>query len=237
MKKVGIMQPYFVPYIGYFQLIDAVDEFVIYDNIQYTKKGWINRNRILQNGEPKYITLSLEKDSDYLDVADRRLAKSFDRKKMYDKIKMAYKKAPYYAEVEEMIEKIIFYQTDHLFEYIYNSVREICRYLEIETPIYVSSTLNYDNHLKGQDKVLAICKERNADIYINAIGGMKLYHKKAFEEENMKLLFIKPQLEVYHQFQNEFQEAMSIIDCMVFNSKDKLMQMIKKYTLIEGELE
>ena len=77
--KLAIMQPYFFPYIGYFQLIKSVDEFVIYDNIQYTKKGWINRNRILVNGTDYLISLPLKKDSDYLNVVDRQLAESWEK--------------------------------------------------------------------------------------------------------------------------------------------------------------
>ncbi len=77
--KLAIMQPYFFPYIGYFQLINTVDEFVVYDNIEFTKKGWINRNRILVNGKDEYITLPIKKDSDFLHVKDRFLAETWSK--------------------------------------------------------------------------------------------------------------------------------------------------------------
>ena len=107
-KRVAIMQPYFLPYVGYFHLINSVDEFVIYDNIQYTKKGWINRNRILVNGNDKILTLPLKKDSDYLDVKDRILADSWDKEKikMLSQIKASYRKAPYYDRVFPIISSI-----------------------------------------------------------------------------------------------------------------------------------
>ncbi len=234
MKSIGIMQPYFLPYIGYFQLICAVDEFVIYDNIQYTKQGWINRNRILQNGIDSYITLPLKKDSDFLDVRDRYLAESFNRNKLFRQIDIAYHKAPYYEKVRELIYNIIFFTNNNLFEYVYHSVHEVCKYLEIETPIIISSQLPYDNKLSGQDKVLAICKIKKADRYINAIGGMNLYHAGTFMKENMELRFIKTNLCPYTQFGNEFIPALSIIDVMAFNDKYQVQRMLKEYQLIDG---
>ena len=76
--KVAIMQPYFLPYIGYLQLLNSVDKFILYDDIEYTKKGWINRNRIV-DGE--IITLPLKKDSDYLNVVERRLSDDWRKQK------------------------------------------------------------------------------------------------------------------------------------------------------------
>ena len=108
-KKIAIMQPYFFPYIGYFQLINSVDEFIIYDNIQYTKKGWINRNRILVNGKDQLITLSLKKDSDYLDVVNRELSESWDKdkNKILNIIKFSYNKAPYFQKTFELISQCL----------------------------------------------------------------------------------------------------------------------------------
>lgn len=235
MKKLGIMQPYFLPYIGYFQLINAVDEFVIYDNIQYTKRGWINRNRILQGDSDKYITLPLKKDSDFLNVDERFLASDFDRKKLFGQIEAAYRKAPYYNEIKGMMKEIVFCKEINLFNYIYYSVIKICDYLDIKTSILISSSLDYDNNLKGQDKVLAICKTREAEMYINAIGGMKLYNPAAFLEENIQLRFIHADLRPYPQFKNEFLPALSILDVLAFNSKENVKNMLNEYQLLEGE--
>lgn len=235
MKKLGIMQPYFLPYIGYFQLIDAVDEFVIYDNIQYTKKGWINRNRILQNGTDTYITLPLKKASDFLDVRERFLADNFDRNKLFRQIQTAYRKAPYYEQTIDLVRQIIFCETENLFEYIYHSVLLVCKYLNIETPILVSSTLNYDNMLKGQDKVQAICMERNAEMYVNAIGGIKLYQASSFLQKGIELRFIQTEFQEYRQFGNNFLPGLSILDVMMFNSTNVVDGMLKMYRLLEGE--
>ncbi len=236
MKKVGIMQPYFLPYLGYFQLINSVDEFVIYDNIEYTKKGWINRNRYLCNGSDKYMTLQLKKASDYEHVCNRELSPEFDRKKLLRQLSDAYRKAPYYNQVFPLLEEIIMCEENNLFKYIYHSVCLVCKYLGIDTIITISSSLDCDHTLKGEEKVLAICASCDAKVYINAIGGMELYHNAAFEEKDMQLFFIKNGLEEYKQFDNEFIPALSILDVMMFNSKDDLNRMINDYQLIKGDL-
>ena len=113
--KLGIMQPYFLPYVGYFQLIAAVDKFVIYDNIKYTKKGWINRNRMLQNGADKVFSISLLKASDSLDIKNRELSPEFNRQKLLNQFKGCYAKAPYFQEVWPLLEEIILFQDKNLF--------------------------------------------------------------------------------------------------------------------------
>ncbi len=230
--KVGIMQPYFLPYIGYFQLLNAVDRYVIYDNIQYTKKGWINRNRILQNGKDVMITISLEKDSDYLDIKERVISDNFDRKKLLNQIKESYRKAPFFTEAMPLIEEIISCDETNLFHYIYNSVRKIADYLNINTEIIISSTLNIDHLLKGQDKVIAICKELNATDYYNAIGGQELYVVDDFKKENIDLHFLSTNPIEYTQFKNEFIPYLSILDVIMFNSVDAVKDLLNNYKLI-----
>jgi hypothetical protein len=232
--KVAIMQPYFFPYIGYFQLIQSVDTFIIYDNIQYTKKGWINRNRILTMGEPSHISLTLKKDSDYLDVKDRYLADIWkeEKMKMLNKIRSSYSKAPYFKEVYPIIESCILYEDSNLFNFILNSVKTICEYLDIKTSIEISSTINIDHALKGKEKVIALCKEFNADKYINAIGGVDLYDKNEFKNIGLDLSFIKADSIIYKQYSENFIPYLSIIDVMMFNSKEEVKNMLTKYTLV-----
>jgi hypothetical protein len=232
--KLAIMQPYFMPYIGYFQLINSVDKFIIYDNIQYTKKGWINRNRILVNGKDQLITLSIKKDSDYLSVVERKLSESWgkDKNKMLNIIKSSYNRAPYFQETFELISKCLNNSEVNLFNFIYNSIILINKYLEIKTPIIISSTIDIDHTLKSQDKVLSLCREQNADVYINSIGGVELYDKGIFKQNNIELNFIKTNPIQYKQFQNEFIPWLSIIDVMMFNSKEQIKEYLNKYTLI-----
>lgn len=230
---LGIMQPYFMPYIGYFQLLNAVDKYVLYDDAQYTKKGWMNRNRILQNGKDILITIAVEKDSDYLDIRERFVASSFDKKKLLNQIRESYRKAPYFGIIMPLIEEIINYDDNNLFTYIHNSIQKICEYLNINTEIIVSSTLGIEHSLKGVDRVLAICNKMETKNYYNAIGGKDLYFPADFEKENINLRFISSNPIVYKQFSNEFLPNLSIIDVMMFNSADEIKTMLNNYTLIE----
>ena len=218
------MQPYLFPYIGYFQLMNAVDEFIVYDNIQFTKKGWINRNRILVNGADAYITLPLKKDSDYLDIKDRYLSDDWntESKKMLNRITESYRKAPYFESVFPLIEKSLLFGDKQLFNFIFNSLNLTKDFLEIKTSFVISSTIPIDHHLKSTEKVIALCKHQNATTYINPIGGVELYSKEEFKNEGLELKFIKANNIIYPQFKNEFIPYLSIIDIMMFNSKEDI---------------
>ena len=231
---VGIMQPYFMPYIGYFQLINSVDKFIIYDNIQYTKKGWINRNRILINKKDQLISIPIKKDSDYLNVVERELSKSWgkDKSKMLNVIKTSYMKAPYFEDSYNLISKCLNNPEVNLFRFIYDSIILINEYLEIKTQIVISSTIDVDHTLKSQDKVLSLCKSQNANVYINSIGGTELYDKETFKQNEIELNFIKSNPIQYKQFNNEFVSWLSIIDVLMFNSKEQIKEYLNNYTLI-----
>ena len=233
--KLGIMQPYFLPYIGYFQLINTVDTFVLYDNIKYTKKGWINRNRILGNEKDEYITLPLKKASDYLTIDQRFLSESFylDKRKLLGKVGENYRKAPNFTKVYKLFQDILDFNDANLFHFIYNSLYLVCTYLGISKEFIVSSTLPIDHNLKAEDKILAICNHMNANCYINPIGGIKLYSKKNFEKNNVALYFLNTNPMVYSQLNTEFIPNMSILDVMMFNSKERITHFINnEYTLI-----
>lgn len=232
--KVAIMQPYFLPYIGYFQLINAVDVFVIYDNIEFTKKGWINRNRILVNGKDNYFTLPLKKNSDFSHVNQRKIADSYskDKTKIISKITELYKKAPQYDEVFPLIKTIFNTNEENLFDFVSHSLKIITEYLEIKTEFIVSSSIKIDHSLKSQDKVIAICKELSATDYINPIGGTELYSKDTFNKNDVQLNFIKSNNIDYQQFDNDFIPWLSIIDVLFFNSREKVQGYLNQYTLL-----
>lgn len=230
--KIGIMQPYFFPYIGYWQLINAVDVFVVCDNIQHTKKGWINRNRFLQNGKDAVFSISLKKDSDFLDVKDRIISGDFNKIKLLNQIKEAYKKAPYFNQVFFLFKKVVLNNDNNLFTYIFFSIKEICKYLTIDTKLIKSSDIDINHGLKSQDKVLAICQNIGTNVYINAIGGQELYSKELFSEHGIELKFIKSKSISYNQFDNEFVPWLSIIDVMMFNNQEEISKMLHDYQLI-----
>jgi hypothetical protein len=235
--KVAIMQPYFVPYIGYFQMIAAVDVFVIYDNIEYTKKGWINRNRILKNGEPDMITLPLAKSSDYETIANRFLADEFhakEKQKLYQKIKELYRKAPHYKETMLLVDSIFDSSESNLFHFIHQSITRILDYLRIPTKIVVSSQLPIDHSLKAQEKVIALCKQLQAHTYINAIGGVELYQSTEFQLAGIKLQFIKSAFPAYTQLDHPFVPWLSIVDVLMFCGEEYTQKHLHEYNLLNG---
>lgn len=224
--KVAIMQPYFFPYIGYFQLMAAVDLFIVYDNIKYTKKGWFNRNRLLRNGKDVMFSLPLKNDSDYLDVRDRSLAASFNRDKLLNQFEEAYRHAPYFSQTFPLVERIVRHGESNLFRYLHHSIIETCKYLGVRTEIKISSDIAIDHGLKNQDKVLAFCKAVGASTYVNSVGGIELYSREAFQEQGVVLKFIRPNLFKYSQFGNEFIPWLSIVDVIMFNSLDTIRNCI-----------
>ena len=232
--KVAIMQPYFFPYIGYFQLMAAVDEFIVYDNIEFTKKGWINRNRILVNGTDSYITLPLKSDSDFLNIHERQLADTWinEKKKILNKIFESYRKSSNFKIVSEVIEKCILFEDHNLFNFILNSLNVVKEYLEIKTPLIISSTIPIDHSLKGDKKVIEIVKSRKAENYINSIGGIELYNKEGFKKEGINLNFLKSTNFIYKQYDNTFVPWLSIIDVMMFNSKEEIKKYLESYYTI-----
>jgi hypothetical protein len=226
MKALAIMQPYFLPYIGYFQLIAAVDEFIVYDNIKYTKKGWINRNRMLQNGKDVMFSLPLKKDSDSLDICERELAPDFDRGKLLSQLKEAYRHAPYFEQTFLLVENIVRHDDPNLFRYLHHSLVRTCEHLDIATKITISSGIAIDHNLKNQHRVLALCEAVGADNYVNAIGGLDLYAEETFRKNGVELKFIKSKPFEYPQFGDAFVPWLSIIDVMMFNPLESIRSWI-----------
>lgn len=216
------MQPYFMPYIGYFQLIAAVDTFIVYDNIKYTKKGWINRNRMLQNDKDTMFSLPLKSGSDSLDVCERKLAVDFNRDKLLNQFKGAYGHAPYFAQTYPLLERIVRCEDNNLFRYIRHSLVETCAHLGIDVEIRISSDVSINHDLKAQDKVLALCRALDADTYINAIGGTELYDREAFRAQGVELKFIRSKPFEYAQFGAPFVPLLSIADVMMFNAPEQI---------------
>ena len=227
------MQPYFFPYIGYFQLIAAVDLFVVYDNIKYTKKGWINRDRMLQNGTDVMFSLPLKSASDSLDVCERELAADFNRDKLLNQLIGAYRRAPYFGQTLPLVERIVRHDEPNLFRFLHHSITKTCEHLGITTRIIVSSSVAIEHGLKNQDKVLALCEAVGASTYLNAIGGMELYSSEAFQNRGIELRFIKSRAFEYLQFGQPFVAWLSIIDVMMFNPLDTIQTCIwTNYELI-----
>tara|TARA_S200000501_G_scaffold371159_1_gene413692 strand:- start:8759 stop:9472 length:714 start_codon:yes stop_codon:yes gene_type:complete len=236
--KIAIMQPYFFPYIGYYQLIHAVDIFVIYDNIKYTKKGWINRNRFILNGKEKLFTVPIKSASNVLNINERYLSDDYEKKmkKTLFQIKNSYSKTVFFNEIYPILEKLFLYdQVDlkkNLFDYIRFSVFFICELLGIDSQIIISSKLDIDHKLKFDRKIIAICNELGASSYINPIGGKNIYNRENFTENKISLKFLEMNKIIYQQFSKIFIPNLSIIDVLMFNGFKKTSAMLKEFKLI-----
>jgi hypothetical protein len=228
--KLAIMQPYLFPYIGYFQLINAVDTFVFYDDVNYIKQGWINRNRILLNNKDHILTLQLIGSSSFKQINEIGIGNS--NSKMIKTIAQAYHKTPFYPDVYPLVENILNYSEKNLAKFIQNSLKMISEYLEIKTKFIISSELEKKQNLKGEEKVIHICEILKAKKYINSIGGKELYSKDHFLKENIELLFLQSESISYNQLNDVFFPNLSIIDVLMHNGKDGTKQLLNNYTLI-----
>lgn len=228
--KLAIMQPYLFPYIGYFQLIHAVDEFVVYDDVNFIKGGWINRNFVLERESKQLFTLpthgaSPNKLINEIGVSDRR-------RKLVENIRQTYKKSPMFKTVFPVIEEILMHSDSNLAGFLDNQLRRICEYLDIRVRWHVSSKLGKDNSLRGADKVMTICKLLGATEYVNAPGGRSLYDEESFRREGLQLSFIQPSAVAYRQFAQTFVPNLSIVDVLMFNDAPKCSRLLGAYEIV-----
>lgn len=228
--KLGIMQPYFMPYIGYWQLINAVDKYVIFDDVNFIKRGWVNRNNILINGEKNMFSISLKDASQNKYFNEIYVCDDFV--KFRKTLVSAYSKAPYFKEIIKLMDSIFVYEDKLLSRFIGNSIKIVLDYLGVSTELIYSSDIVKNNDLKGQEKILNICNILGASQYYNAIGGQDLYSKNIFTMNNISLSFLEPHLLEYKQFGNDFISGLSMIDVLMFNSKDDINLMLNKYNLV-----
>lgn len=228
--KAAIMQPYFLPYIGYFQLINTADVFVVYDDVNYIKQGWINRNRILLNGAAYMFTLNLKGASSFKLINGIEIGGNKER--LFKTISQAYAKAPFYNDAIGLLDGIFGSSEKNLAYFIADSIKVISRHLNIGAEIILSSKIEKNNDLKADKKVINICKILGATHYVNSIGGEKLYSKKSFLDAGINLEFIRSKPISYRQFNNGFVEWLSIVDVMMFNPVEAVREMLDQYELI-----
>lgn len=227
------MQPYFFPYIGYWQLINAVDKYVIYDDVNFIKRGWINRNKILMNGESKLINIQMRKVSQNKLINEIEVLGNFIyKKKLLKTLEICYKKTPYYKDVFPVIESILTLNEKNLARYLEFSIRRVSEYLSIDTEFIVSSMITKNNNLRGQEKIIEICKVLGADEYINSIGGQNLYSSSDFVTKGIRLKFLQTGDIEYKQFKSEFVPNLSIVDVMMFNEPRQINKMLDDYVLL-----
>ena len=233
--KIGIMQPYFFPYIGYFQLLNMVDKYVVFDTAFFANNKWGVRNQILINGAPGFFRVSTLKASQNKRFNEIQVSGDVEAKKNEIRtLECAYRKAPHFPEVMPILEQFLTADYDNLAEYNVASNRLVCNYLGIRTEILLFSELDCDKELKRQYRIFDVCRVLGGNEYINAIGGTELYDFEEFRENGIELAFLKADEIMYPQFGGEFVPNLSIIDVMMFNSVPEIQDMLNRYTLIKG---
>ena len=226
--KLAIMQPYLFPHLGYFQLIRAVDAFVVYDDVSYIKGGWINRNYILANGERQRITLPLQ------GASPNKLINQIEvggPHKILQSLRQSYSRAPFFDVVYPMLEEILAQTEKNLSRFLDYQLRRICDYLGLRPQWHISSALAKDSRLRGENKILSICAALEAAHYINAPGGRSLYEKQSFNGCGLQLSFIQPRAVSYRQFGSRFISCLSIIDVLMFNDREQCARLLEEYDL------
>ena len=204
---LGIMQPYLFPYIGYFQLITAVDKFVVYDDVSFIKQGWINRNRILLNCTDHIFTVPLSNASSFQNINNTEINyKLFPawKAKFMKTLAGAYGKAPYYKEAAALIDDMLSQNQPTISQMAVTTITGTCDYLGLKKDFVTTSAGYNNNDLKAYERVIDICKKENAQAYINPIGGQELYSREIFEKEGLRLNFIKSKGITYQQFNCTF---------------------------------
>lgn len=230
------MQPYLFPYLGYFQLINAVDKFVVYDDVNFIKRGWINRNRILAGNIDVSFSVPLTKASQNITINKTYINEEmFEtwKSKFLQTLKHSYKKAPNFNDINNLVISILDKEYRTISELAIESVVNISKYLELEIEFSLSSVeYRHNKGLAKGERLIDICKNENASDYINALGGQELYKKEDFRQQNIQLNFLKSNYIEYKQFKNEFVPWLSIIDVMMFNTKEEVKDMLNDYSLI-----
>jgi WbqC-like protein family len=225
--QLALMQPYIFPYIGYFQLIQAVDTFVFYDDVNYIKNGWINRNRLRLGDTVRYFTIPLDDASPFRRINETRIdGRQPWQRKVLETIRHAYGRAPHFKPVERLVESVLTDPTDKIADMARASVLAVARYLGLTTRFVPSSEPYGNAHLHGVERVLDICRREGASRYINLPGGRSLYAPDAFAPLGLELRFLEPLPVSYRQFGERFEPWLSIIDVLMHNSPEDARQML-----------
>jgi hypothetical protein len=230
---LAIMQPYFLPYIGYWQLLHAADTFLVLDDVSYINRGWINRNRILINGQPTWITVPLQGASQNREIRDIDLATDSKwRRKVLATVRSNYAGAPFQSDTIQVLEAILDSDCINLSEFLNNSLRLIADYIGLECNIQPTSSAYPRNGHSGSDRILQLCQQIGASHYVNAIGGEDLYSSKEFDVRKIQLSFIHTHFDKINlSIPHDQGPSLSIIDLLMYNSPEAVLGAIACYSL------
>jgi hypothetical protein len=234
--KIGIMQPYFLPYIGYFSLIEYSDRFIFFDTPQYIHHGWVNRNRVLKHdGTPNYISVPLEKAARETAINDMVIRDEDWVEKIFAQLVCYKKKAPYYKRTIEFLHSLLDVDYERsLSKLNIETTKAICEYIGLNRSFDTFSEMNLDiGQVNEPDEwALNITKAVGGDIYVNPPGGLSFFNKEKYQNEGIELQFLKHNLTPYVQRIGRFEPGLSIIDVLMFNEEKDVTKMLADYEII-----
>lgn len=229
MRTLAINQPYFFPYIGYFQLIHASDKFISLEDVSYINRGWINRNRILINSSASYVTIPIDSASQNRKINETLTFPDNSWKDhLLKKLRISYSRAPFYSVCYKLVRNSLDQGTRLISDIALQSILEVCNYIGLRRQFSKSKGFE---ELRGEDRIIQLCKAESADAYVNLPGGREIYHKQKFMQEGLDLRFIEPEITEYKQFSGNFIPGLSIIDVIMFNPPEKILEMTERYRL------
>ena len=211
-------QAYFLPYFPWWQMVAQADLFLIGDDFAFRKHGWINRNRILIDGEIRYLRLEVAHMTCHHTIGETRVA-SFSVEDKLKTLAMAYHKAPFFRDGFELCQRIFSCQSEMLLPWLTLSIREVCDYLGIMTPLRTTSSFPGNAALQRDERIFDLCRRSGADTFVNAIGGQALYDKEFFARNGVNLRFI----------QTETTETLSVIHSIMHHSREELHDMLTQF--------
>jgi len=235
--KIGIMQPYFLPYLGYFSLIKHTERFILLDSVQFSKQGWIERNRILKPGSGwMYILVPLIKHSQDTKIRDIRIKNALDwRNTIFRQLEHYKKRAPFYRDTIEVLKTAFNIETESIVQLNAHVLKTVCGYIGVGLNLDILSEMHLSiGDVKASDEwALKICKALgNVSEYWNPEGGLKFFDRSKYYIAGIDIKFLSINIQKYSQSRPEFEASLSIVDMMMFNKPEKINKMLDDYVLL-----
>ena len=234
---IGIMQPYFFPYIGYYALIKHSNHFVFFDTPQFIRHGWIDRNRILKPTDSwQYIKVPIVKHPrntciNEISIQNEILWKN----RIIRQVEHYKKKAIYYKNTIDLIKEVFNFEGNSIVDLNIKTVTTVMQYLNISFSFSVFSKLNLDiSETNSPDEwALNISTKLNVTTYLNPVGGLSFFDKSKYQKAGINLKFLKTVLLPYDQKRTNFEPSLSIIDVLMFNSPESIRNMLEAVEFID----
>lgn len=228
--RLALMQPYFFPYSGYFSLIAAVDAFVVFDTAQYIRRGWCNRNRILQQGGGwTYITVPVAKHDRDTPIRGVLVSENEDWRGVARNQLRVYRKAPHYGPVIELFDHVVAPRGLSIGALALRSVEAVCEYVGLPFPVRPFPTVDAGAVEGPGDWGRVVALHEGYPVYLNAPGGREIYAADRYAAAGLTLGFVDPRLEPYPQGRLPFEKGLSILDVLMFVSPEDARARISTY--------